>query len=316
MKYVYLGNSGIKVSELCFGVLPIGPLQANLSVEEGGNLILKGLHKGINFLDTAEVYKTYDYIKYALERFEGDVVVCSKSMASDYKGMEKSILDALKSLNREYIDIFLLHAARETPDVFEKREEALRCLLEYKQKGYIRAIGISTHSVKVVERASKIPELDVVFPLINKAGRGVLQGSKNDMLKAIKKCSQAGQGLFAMKVLAGGNLVNDLIDAIEFSRNIEGIDAVAIGMVNEEELNLNLKIFNNEIIEDKDLIKTVNTKKIFIYERHCQKCGACIKTCPNHALSMGDNSAIIDHNKCILCGYCSPVCEYFAIRML
>ena len=107
MKYVYLGNSGIKVSELCFGVLPIGPLQANLSVEEGGNLILKGLHKGINFLDTAEVYKTYDYIKYALERFEGDVVVCSKSMASDYKGMEKSILDALKSLNREYIDIFI-----------------------------------------------------------------------------------------------------------------------------------------------------------------------------------------------------------------
>ena len=129
-----------------------------------------------------------------------------------------------------------MHAARETPDVFEKREEALRCLLEYKQKGYIRAIGISTHSVKVVERASKIPELDVVFPLINKAGRGVLQGSKDDMLKAIKKCSQAGQGLFAMKVLAGGNLVNDLIDAIEFSRNIEGIDAVAIGMVNEEEL--------------------------------------------------------------------------------
>ena len=87
MKYNTLGNSGIKVSELCFGVLPMGPLQANIPVADGANIIKEGLRSGINFLDTAQSYRTYPYIKEALAGYKKDVVIASKSYASGYVDM-------------------------------------------------------------------------------------------------------------------------------------------------------------------------------------------------------------------------------------
>ena len=89
-----------KVTEMCFGALPIGPLQANISVEEGAKLIRASLKRGINFIDTAEAYKTYPHIKKALEGYDGEVIIATKSSAQTYKKMEQSIKDALESLGR------------------------------------------------------------------------------------------------------------------------------------------------------------------------------------------------------------------------
>ena len=61
-----LGNTGIRVSTICFGVLTIGPLQAGLKVQDGAEVVSYALERGINFLDTAESYGTYPYIKEAL----------------------------------------------------------------------------------------------------------------------------------------------------------------------------------------------------------------------------------------------------------
>jgi len=156
MKKYSLGKTGITVTELCFGALPLGPLQANISVEKGAELIRVALERGINFIDTAEAYKTYPYIKKALEGYNKEIIIATKSSAKTYKEMEQSIKNALASLNRTYIDIFHLHAARVTSSVFEEREGALQCLKDYKTKGVVRAIGISTHVVKVVRRATEI----------------------------------------------------------------------------------------------------------------------------------------------------------------
>jgi len=316
VKYAILGKTDIKVSELCFGTLPMGPLQANLSPEDGGKLIRQALEMGVNFIDTAQSYKTYEHISRGIEGFSGDLVITSKSMAEDYEGMEKAIQGALKSLKRDVIDIFHLHAAMSSTDVFQKREQAFKCLLDYKQKGYIRAVGIATHDVEVVELASTMSEIDIVYPLINKKSRGILKGNAQDMIKAINKCHEAGKGTYAMKVLAGGNLVGDLLDAVKFARNIDGIHAVSMGIINSNELELNVKIFNGEITSQAMLPDLENTKKIFVAFL-CKKCGLCMEACPNEALSMGDGDrAVVDHEKCILCGYCYPVCPEFAIRMI
>lgn len=315
MEYRKLGNTDLKVSEMCFGALPMGPLQANLSPEEGGALLRKALEAGINFVDTAALYGNYPQIAAALKDYTGEAIIASKSVYPDYESVEKDIQDALKSLNRDYIDIFHLHAARAEKDVFEKREGAFRCLLDYKEKGYIRAVGVATHNVDVVNRAAEIPELDIVFPLINKIGRGIVGGSKDNMLAAITKCQEAGKGLYAMKVLAGGNLIVDLLDSIKFGRDIDGISSIAIGMVNKKELDLNMKIFNNENITRDILPELSNNKKLFIWQSGCIKCGKCIETCPNKALSMTDKGAEVDHDLCILCGYCYAACPEFVIRL-
>jgi len=316
MKKYSLGKTGIMVTELCFGVLPIGPLQANISVGKGAKLIRTALEKGINFIDTAEGYKTYPYIKKALEGYNEEVIIATKSGAKTYQEMEQSIKNALISLDRNDIDIFLLHAARVTPSVFEERAGALQCLQDYKAKGVLRAIGISTHVVEIVRRAAEIKEIDIIFPIINKIGIGIVGGSVEDMIKAISEAHKAGKGLYAMKALGGGHLINQLEEAFNFVRNIKGISSLAVGMVSSEELELNLKIFNDEEIPKGLFTQKIKPSKRLFISTFCKGCGTCVKTCPNNALSLENGKAVVDHKLCILCGYCNPVCPEFAIRLI
>jgi len=316
MKKYSLGKTGITVTELCFGALPLGPLQANISIEKGAELIRVALERGINFIDTAEAYKTYPYIKKALEGYNKEIIIATKSSAKTYKEMEQSIKNALASLNRTYIDIFHLHAARVTSSVFEEREGALQCLKDYKTKGVVRAIGISTHVVKVVRRATEIKEIDIIFPIINKLGMGIIGGSVDDMVKAISEASKAGKGLYAMKALAGGHLIDQLEESFNFVRNIKDISSIAVGMVNQEELELNLKIFNDEEIPQELFTQKIKPNKRLFISRFCKGCGTCVKACPNKALSLKNGKAVVDHKLCLLCGYCSPVCSEFAIRII
>jgi predicted aldo/keto reductase-like oxidoreductase len=230
--------------------------------------------------------------------------------------MEQSIKDALESLGRSYIDIFLLHAARVTPSVFEERAGALKCLNDYKAKGVIRAIGISTHAMEIVRRAAEVKEIDIIFPIINKLGMGIIDGSVDDMVKAISGAHRVGKGLYAMKALAGGHLIDQLEESFNFVRNIKGISSVAVGILKQEELEVNLKIFNDEEIPQELLIQKIKPSKRLLILSFCKGCGTCVKVCPNYALSLENGKAVVDHKLCILCGYCNPVCPEFAIRLI
>lgn len=317
MKKTRLGQTQLEVSQMCFGVLPMGPLQARISEQVGGELILAALRQGVNFIDTAETYKTYSHIRRALDQFDGEAIIATKSPAHTYLEMEESIELALKSLGREQIEIFLLHAARVTPDVFEERAGAFQCLIDYREKGILKAIGISTHVVPVVRRAAEIPDVDIIFPIVNKLGLGIVDGSIEDMLQAIREAHAAGKGLYGMKALAGGHLITELKEAFDFVRQIPELSSIAVGMVRPEELEINLKIFNDEelpiTLTDRNL---KDSKRLHILTNICKGCGTCVEICPNAALSLVDGKAQVDRNSCILCGYCNPVCPEFALRLV
>ncbi|TFG90576.1 MAG: 4Fe-4S dicluster domain-containing protein [Candidatus Atribacteria bacterium] len=230
--------------------------------------------------------------------------------------MEQSIKNALESLGRTYLDIFLLHAAKVTPSVFEERAGAFQCLQDYKAKGVIRAIGISTHAVGIVRRAAEIKEIDIIFPIINKLGMGIVNGSVDDMVKAISEEHKAGKGFYAMKALAGGHLIDQLEESFNFVRDMKVITSIAVGMVNQEELEINLKIFNDEKIPQELLSQKIKPSKRLFISSFCKGCGTCVKACPNNALSLKNGKAVVDHKLCILCGYCNPACPEFAIRLI
>ena len=78
LKRVKLGRSGIDVTELCFGTLVLGRLQADLEPEEGAQSVRRALELGVNFIDTAKGYKTYEHTRLGIEGFD-DVVIASKS---------------------------------------------------------------------------------------------------------------------------------------------------------------------------------------------------------------------------------------------
>ena len=175
MEKVALGNTCLKVSRIGMGVMPIGPNQLSLPLEEGAAIVKYALEKGIDFLDTAQYYHTYSYIREAMKGSSFEPIISSKSLAPDYSGMMKAIEEARAGLDMDIIDIFLLHEIRSGD--FEKRLGAWEALNDAKAKGLIKAIGISTHNIDVTDEISTQKECDVVFPLINYAGLGIRKGS-------------------------------------------------------------------------------------------------------------------------------------------
>jgi aryl-alcohol dehydrogenase-like predicted oxidoreductase/NAD-dependent dihydropyrimidine dehydrogenase PreA subunit len=315
MKRMKLGDSGIEVGELCLGILPIGPLQKNVPVEEASEVIAEALRQGVDFIDTAQMYRTYPHIKRALEKVDKIPVIASKSHEATYEGMEAAILEALEAMGISTIDIFHLHAAKVETDVFDLRSGALQCLQDYKKKGIIRAAGISTHNPKVVEAAAHRSDIDVVFALINVAGRGIYNGSQEEMEAAIRLCREKGKGVYLMKVLGGGTLSAEFEKSITYARGL-GEFPLAIGMIRMDEVDYNLKYFKNDPSYKEVPLELVQ-KNIFVFGMVCKSCGTCFDACHSEAISYGDDGkAWIDPDKCIQCGYCISACPHFAIRMM
>jgi len=310
MKKLILGRTGIEVTELCFGALPMGPAQKNIPPEKSAEVVAEALRLGVNFIDTAQGYKTYAPIRMAMESTGIRPVIATKAPASTYADMEAAIAEAREKLNIEVIDIFLLHAARAEDNVCEARKGALECLLDYKAKGILRAVGISTHVVQTVREAAEYSDIDVVFPILNKIGMGILGGTREDMEDAVRRCFAQNKGVYLMKILAGGNLIDDYIGAMEYGRSFNF--PIALGMVSVAEVRMNVQYFNGGEINFTDELKSA--KKFYIIPGLCKKCGKCAETC--HSGMISGSPPAIDDSRCLKCGYCVAACPQFAIRMI
>ncbi len=314
MKRFKLGKTGIEVTELCFGALPMGPLQKNMDENDAAVVIARALEGGVNFIDTAQVYGTYNPIRMAIGSTGIRPVIASKSNASEYGKMEEAVYEALEKLAVESIDIFHLHAARGSRTLFSERAGALKALCDLRGKGKVRAIGVSGHSAEMISAAADIEELDVVFPLINFRGMGIIEGTLDDMTSAIARCDNAGKGLYLMKVLAGGNLAEDYGRALTFARSL-GDYPIALGMVSEKEVEYNLSYFNSDnpgTIPD-PTFRDFN-KRFHVVRKVCKGCGSCIETCASSAIVFMEDKAFIQTEKCVMCGYCVGSCPVVAIR--
>jgi len=318
MRKITLGRTGIEVTELCFGVLPIGPLQKDVPVEEASDTIAHGLLSGISFIDTAQMYKTYPHIRLALQKSGITPVICSKSGATTYEGMQSAVEEALSELGVNKLDIFLLHAARVNDEVLDERKDALKCLAEYREKGIIKAVGISTHVVEVVRRAAVHPDIDIVFALINEPGKAIIGGNRQEMEEAINTCHANNKGIMLMKLLAGGNLVSDYMEAMDYAVKLSaGRFALAIGMLNKQEVDMNVKYMLGEDITEELADAKAADKQFFIAKVVCNGCGHCITMCHSEAILMEeDGKAKIDQGKCLKCGYCVSACPRFSVRLI
>lgn len=315
MQYRALGRTGIMVSRLCFGALTISPLQANLSLKEGAAVIRRALECGVNFIDTAELYRTYSYIREALRGFDGDVVICSKCYEYTYQGMKQSVEKALNELGRDYVDIFMLHE-QESSLTIKGHWEAFGYLLEAKEKGIIRAAGISTHHVGGVLGAAEFPEIDVIHPLLNASGIGIRGGTREDMLAAIRAAAAVGKGIYAMKALGGGHLLDRPEAAFEYIMSIPEIDAVAVGMSSVHEVEYNTLLFSGkEVTPELKTIVGRQVRRLHI-DDWCLGCGQCVERCRSGALEMKEGKARVDEASCILCSYCAAACPDFCIKVI
>jgi len=319
MDKIILGRSGIEVSRLCFGSLTVGPLQANLPLEEGASVICRALEQGVNFIDTAQYYENYDYIKRAM-RISGryDTVISSKTYAYDADGAYAAVEEARKALDRDIIDIFMLHE-QESYDTLRGHMPALEALFEMREKGIIRAVGVSMHHIAAVEgvcRMGRLYPIDIVHPIFNKRGVGIADGTTDEMAQALKKAREMNIGVFAMKPLGGGHLIAEAEDALSFVLGSGLCDAVALGMQSSDEVDANIGFFENGRFSDEARAVLMTKKRRLHIEDYCEGCGNCVERCGQSALRIEDGHAAVDMDKCVLCGYCAKVCPLFALKVL
>lgn len=315
MEKVNLGNTNIKVSRLCFGSLTMTPFQANLSKKEGAYLIEYAYDKGINFIDTAEIYNNYHYIKTALKTIKREEFVISTKSYAYTKEMAKESLElALKELNTEYIDIMLLHE-QESIHTLRGHWEAVEYFLKEKEKGRIRAFGISTHRVSGAIAAKKIKEIEIIHPILNKYGIGIQDGNVDSMLKELKEINSMGKGIYAMKPLGGGHLIKDVESAFNYVKSIDFIDSIAIGMQSTMEIDANINLLKNGYIPKELKNKLSNKKRKLIVADYCIACGKCVNRCRQKGIEIINGKATPNEN-CILCGYCAKDCPEFCIKVI
>ncbi|HCX64202.1 MAG TPA: aldo/keto reductase [Eubacteriaceae bacterium] len=315
MEKVRLGKSELWVSKLCFGSLTVSPLQANYSVDQAGDLIAFALQKGINFIDTADLYQNYEQIRNGIKKAKISPVLCTKSYDYEWDGAKDNLEKARRMLDRDVIDLFMLHE-QESIHTLRGHKPALDYLLEAKQKGLIKAIGISTHFVSGVYGALSFKEIDVIHPILNFRGLGIVDGTIEEMETALKEAKHEDLGIFAMKPLGGGNLIGLRDRAFSYIKGKPMIDSIAIGMQSEEEILYNIRRINGQSVSEELKRATKNKKRSLHIDEWCVKCGKCVETCPQEALTIGPEKAVVDPDKCVLCAYCSAACPEFCIKVV
>lgn len=314
MQSVQLGASGLSVSKLCFGTLTMSPLQRNMSPEQGARLLVYAYERGVRFLDTADLYETYPHIRLALKDAP-DYVISTKAYCYDRETAQAALERAFRGLGRDYVDLFMLHE-QESLYTLRGHEEALVFLEEQRQKGHIGAVGVSSHYAGCVRACARFPMIRVVHPLINIGGVGIQDGTRADMESAIAHVRERGVGIFAMKPLGGGHLIQTSREAMEYALSSPLIDSVAVGMQSFEEIDANVALADG-MPEAAEKMETLHhRRREMMVHDYCEGCGRCAERCGQKAIRILNGRAVINPEKCVFCGYCARVCPQFCIKVV
>ena len=141
MDLVTLGKTGIVVNKNGFGALPI----QRIGREEAAYLLQKAYQNGMTFFDTARFYTDSEAkIGYALSAVRSEIYIASKTLAKTEEEFWEQLHQSLDLLKTDYLDIYQFH----NPDFCPKpgdRTGLYEAMLEAKDKGLIRHIGITNH---------------------------------------------------------------------------------------------------------------------------------------------------------------------------
>ena len=246
MDKIILGQTGLEVSRLSFGGIPFGGRgwrkDPYVPPKVAAKVLKRAFDLGINFWDTAERYGSYPHFREGLKLVNREKIILStKTREESYEGAKTSIRNSLQELGTEYIDIYYLHFVNELESLEARRRGALKALIEAKEKGLVRHIGLSTHRSNIVEKALEIPEIEVFMVKMNKIEER-MQCTLKDMLKAAKKAYEKGKGIVVIKILAYGKLTVE--EGLEWALNLPFVHSVCLGMRTMQELEEDVEIYN------------------------------------------------------------------------
>ena len=264
MKTMKLGATGLTVTKPAFGALPIQRTER----DEAVRILRRAYEGGIRYFDTANAYTDSEQkLGLALADVRKDVIISTKSMCRDHDTVARHIQQSLEMMRTDYIDLFQFHQASSWEEIDSGAWQAAR---EAKEKGYIRHIGVTCHSIRFAEQAvasGRFETLQYPFSYL----------SSPEEFALVQSCRDAGMGFIAMKALAGG-LLSNARAVHAFMGAQEGVVPI-YGVQTMAELEQWLALAQEDPALDDTLQAVIDADRAELGGQFCRSCGYCMP-CP------------------------------------
>lgn len=318
MEYRILGKTGLKVSEVGFGGIPI----LRLSTDEAVRVLRHAYDRGVNFYDTANAYKdSEEKIGKAFRGMRDKVILATKTQKRDAAGAAEHLDNSLRMLQTDYIDIYQLHQVSQEKDwqAITAPGGALETIVRAKEQGKVRHIGVTSHNLAMAVKLVKTGLFETVqFPF------NFIETAAAEELFPVAR--QLNLGIIAMKPFAGGVIDNARI-AFKFLRQypdvvpIPGFETVA----GVDEI---LGFYETPNQVDSDDLALMERYRAELGRQFCRRCEYC-QPCPHGVMiTMAMGYRVVAHRmspavavgnlekvmatvpQCVECGVCMTRCPY------
>jgi 1-deoxyxylulose-5-phosphate synthase len=254
---VTLGSTGIKTTRIAQGTGWNGGARSSAHTRMGEKafteLMRHGIDQGIGFVDTADLYGAHPYVRTALNGVSRDkYIVLSKIWPrkefwnSPSGGAREEVDRFRKELRSDVLEICLIHCMTNStwPTEYERIRDELS---ELKQKGVVRAVGVSCHDFGALKAAAAHPWTDVILARINNVGKAAdMDASVEEVVPVLKQARANGKIIIGMKIFGAGKLVQpEQKDAsLKYVFENQLVDAITIGMLSPKEVDDTLQRMN------------------------------------------------------------------------
>jgi len=319
MRKVILGKTGLEVKQLGFGGIPIQRVQEKQAVET----VLHTVKKGVDFIDTSRGYTTSERrIGKALQQTDNRVILATKSFKRTSHGILKEVEKSRKELQTTYIDLYQCHGVRDEKDYEQVISPggALEGLLKAKEAGLIGHIGLTSHSLDLLERVVEDGLFETVMVCFS-----FLEPAASE--RVIPKAIEKDIGVIAMKPFSGGVVGNAAL-ALKYVLSWPDILVIA-GVEDKDLFDENWRIFRGtyDLNHDEEQeIEAIRKQYDKSFCRRCDYCQPCSEEIPiqlvlgvqSFVTRMGTQflktpfiqQAIEKARNCTECGECMTRCPY------
>lgn len=236
---VALGRTGLKTTVLGIGTgTNSGKQQRDLGFDGFTKLVRHALDRGIQYIDTADSYKTHPYVAKALEGVPRDkYFIQSKTFAKQAEAAKAHIERFRQELRVDYIDTLLMHCMTKRSWPTDMRP-VMDAVEEAKRLGHIRAYGVSCHGWDPLVASVETDWPEVQLVRINPFG-DKMDGPADEVAPLVKKMHAKGRGVIGMKIYGetgfGGR--QQRLESLKYVFGLGCVDCFTIGFTSIAQLD-------------------------------------------------------------------------------
>jgi predicted aldo/keto reductase-like oxidoreductase len=301
MRSVRLGSTGLNISELGFGGIPIIRLDMNDAIQ----VLRRAYEKGITFFDTANAYRdSEEKIGRAFAGMRQKIVVATKTLQRNAVNANKQIENSLRVLKTDYIDLYQLHQIAQEKDwqTVTAPDGALAALVRAKKAGKIRYLGVTSHNISMAVKLVKTG----FFSTIQLPFNFIEDAAQEELLPVAR---ELGMGIIAMKPFAGG-VIDDVEIAIKYLRQHPGVVPIP-GCDSVSSVDQVASYYQHpNVVRDDDLALMEKYRRD-LGKQFCRRCEYC-QPCPNGVMitmAMGYNLMAPKMSPAVSAEFCKPAME-------